>query len=306
MSAPLEMLAILPAAVDTPLPEGLIGVPGAGAARTQAVMAPPPGRLPTLPGARRRHLAQAVVRRQARLESLMLLGPVLPVRPGTLMTPDQAARAQADEVAALSSALDEVAGRVQVQLTVDWNREAATDAFDRGPGVPLDDLAASLSQEIADEIAPVVADAITLPRAGTDTLYAAVLMLDQARLWGLDAAVERIDAIWTEGLRLRLVGPAPVASFTMAAFAEVSAGDVQRAAAALGLAGTSPLAPDALSTARRQALMQPGVDPAAIRDAADLLDRLSRRPGGGQAGGYMLTLLRDGPPVAGRARMDAA
>ena len=188
--------------------------------------------------ARRGALLRHAARRQGWLEALMTAGPVLPLRPGTALD----AAGLATHAGLFNAWLDRLEDRVQLQLTVRWDREAARGQFATAhelvgiaqkPG--LDRLAARLAAAMQAELDVLELDAIPLPIAEDDMLLNRVLLIAAGAEPALDAAVDRIDALWPEGLRLRLVGPSPAVSFALAGLRALPLGDLRAAAAVLGL-----------------------------------------------------------------------
>lgn len=263
MSA-LETLAILrrDAVERAAWPEGLVADPLGPLWRVQGPAVKPRGF--TLRRRRDSLLAQ-VAARQARLEALMPLGPVLACPPGVSLSID----ALLPHVADLSLWLDRLVGRVQFQVQIFWDRDAArgrfADQLRDGSDAALDQLAAQLAAQMWQGLAPVALDAEALPREGPEMLLNRVLLLRAQEEMRLDQAIEAIDALWPEGLRLRLVGPSPAVSFALLTPAALPLEEVTTAAQDLGLpldlpvtgAGLAALAPS-LPHARRQRLMQGG------------------------------------------------
>lgn len=249
-----EIIAILPG--DTvPLPAGLTRVSAGGAT---AVLAPAPGWTERLTGGPK----QTAVRHHSRLEALLALGPVLPFAAGIACDPDEAAlllRLDAPLIARLAA---EIGPRRHFQLALDWDESRVLTAFRDSPelaplfaGAPVTPealrqaitaLADRLSATALRLLDPVAEDPVEQPRAPGCLLNVVFLLRpeDEPRL---DAALEAIDALWTEGLRLRLVGPSAPISHALLDIDRVDAGAVSAAADLLGLR------PDAGATAVREA-----------------------------------------------------
>ncbi|WP_343502480.1 GvpL/GvpF family gas vesicle protein [Alloyangia pacifica] len=244
MMAPL---AILRRDAPMPLPAGLSAEP-CGA--LLLVRAPDmPGRGVTF-GKGRRAVLQRAGHRQAQLESLLPLGPVLAIQAGTRLTPGDLSPSQAE----LAEWCDRLAGRIQFQLTAAWDGPAPR------PPAPA---WAALKSWMEERLSHLARDSIELPLGGGDTLVNRILLIDSSDADRLDTLLAEIDARCPDRLRLRLVGPSPAVSFALASLHRVSGTDVCAAAAALGLALPTPptgaalaaLAP-LLPERRRQALMQ--------------------------------------------------
>lgn len=115
-------------------------------------------------------------------------------------------------------------GLVQYQIEVDW----AEDRFRAAPEIaPLfsaasvdpaalvkavERLAERLGPEFEGLLPPAV-DLLALPRVAGMLWNVAALVPARSEVL-LDAALAQIDAIWTEGLTLRVTGPAPMMSFS--------------------------------------------------------------------------------------------
>ncbi|RDC73192.1 hypothetical protein DLJ49_08790 [Rhodovulum sp. 12E13] len=318
-------------AETTALPEGCAGRPftlpcGRPALSVEAADPAPAammgnvgGRLPAGADLRRAVAHKALVR-QKRLEALAPLGTVVPAAPGTLPPDDLSTFARAN-APALAAAVERLCGRAQFQVVVAWDARRAARRFAAAPelsGLPrrpprgaraaaVAALARRLGDEIASRLAATATDAIRLPdtEGGLANL---VLLVDHAERVALEATLEEVDALWKEGLRIRLVGPSPALSFARAQLETVGTDDLADAARRLGADPGLPVAPAAVAGLRRRALTATGgpdaLLPAEIDRAATLLAacaRLGRAPAApGEA--VLLSLARDGLPMAaGRA-----
>jgi len=200
----------------------------------------------------RRAILNGAVQRQRDLEALMRHGTVLPVLPGTRLEPgrtDLLIRANSRHLADLAEALKD---RVQFQVSVTWSRRDAPARFGWHDDASVECGANGLARRLADALDEVVEERIGLPRQPDMLLNAAVLLRadDERRL---DAALERADAIWPEGLSIRQVGPSPAVSFASLGIREVAPVAVQAARTALALAPGAEAS--AIQAARRRALM---------------------------------------------------
>jgi len=91
----------------------------------------------------------------------------------------------------------------------------------------------------------------------------------------LDRAVEDIDAIWTEGLRVRQIGPSPAVSFCSLGWRRTTRKQARAAEALLGV-DTNP-DPEVIAAARKTRLKAcPPEARTAIKDAAHLLTCMAR------------------------------
>jgi hypothetical protein len=315
----------------TALPEGCAGRPftlscGRPALSVEAADPAPTAGVENDGGSRpavaalRRAAAQKALVRQRRLEALAPLGTVLPAAPGTPPPDDLAAFALAN-APALAGVVERLCGHAQFQVLVAWDARRAARRFATAPelsalprrphraarAAALAALARRLGDDIASRLAATATDAIRLPdtEGGLANL---VLLVDDAERIALEATLEEIDALWEEGLRIRLVGPSPALSFARAQLETVGTDDLVDAARCLGADPGLPVAPSAIAGLRRRALTAVGRSdaplPAEIDRAATLLAacaRLGRAPAApGEA--VLLSLARDGLPMAaGRA-----
>ncbi len=258
----LDPLAILRPAGAFRLPPDLVGDPFGELCLVSAPAAPkaPGFGLKARRGAALRHAA----RRQAWLEALIPSGPVLPVRPGTAFGP----AALTAHAGTFRRWLDRLEDRVQLQLSVTWDHRAAPGHFAAEPELAgkagddgLDRLAARLGATMQAELAGLELDAIAMPLAETGMLLNRVVLIEAGAEPALEAAVARMDAIWPEGLRLRLVGPSPAVSFALLGMRALPLSRLAAAAETLGLAPPrtgaelAALGP-VLAAARRRALIE--------------------------------------------------
>lgn len=236
-----------------------------------------------LPMSRKQALLTAAARQSA-LESLMPLGPVITFRPGVSLAAEDAiplVNANAKLLMELTKRFD---GLVQYQITVSWAADRVLSRFrdcpelsphfKRGHVTPtglqeaVQRLARRLEGEMIERLSYLATDLLSLPLV-EDMLLNAVVLLPPASEHRLDAAVEAIDAMWTDGFAIRQIGPSPPASFAMLDFQMMTAKDVTQAQARLGLAPDAGLSE--INAARRRALLQQPSEAATIRAAADVL-----------------------------------
>lgn len=271
---------------------------------------------------------RALVARQKLLEDLMAFGDVLPAGAAAPLREADARVALVANADALRATLEGLEGRVQYQLRVDWNpaealrrfadapelsRALAAPRADRGFGAALRDAAealrARLGAAFAASIADACEDAVGLPLDGPEALVNLACLAARPRVPALEAALERIDATWPEGLRIRMIGPAPAVSFAALALERPTAAALGAAAQRLGL-DTPPADPAAATAAFRakaRALGAAEGEAAAfgpLRDAATLLARVATarealaRAGLPTAAPVLLTPRRDGDAAA--------
>ncbi|TKD17477.1 hypothetical protein FBT96_14220 [Rhodobacter capsulatus] len=276
-----EIIAILPCETAL-LPAGLTSVVGRGAT---AVLAPAPGWAERLTGGPK----QTAVRHHSRLEALMAVGSVLPFAAGIACTPEEAALLLTLDAPLIARLAAEIGPRRHFQLTLDWDESHVLAAFRDSPelaplfsGAPVTPeimrraitaLADRLNAKALHLLDPVAEDPVEQPRAPGCLLNVVFLLRpeDEPRL---DAALEAIDALWTEGLRLRLVGPsAPISH----ALLDIDRADSAAVPAAADLLEVRPDAgKDAVVNAAKAALRSPDLAANAaeeIRAAARLLIR---------------------------------
>jgi hypothetical protein len=142
---------------------------------------------------------------------------------------------------------------VQFQVTVRWMADRAPAAFGVQDQTAL---AAGLRARIADRLAATGAETVGLPVAA-DVLSNTAVLITRAQEAAFDAAVEDVDAIWTEGFAIRVIGPLPAVSFASLAIERVERNAIRAAQAAFGLTAAFDAAE--LKAARRTILM--GAEP---------------------------------------------
>jgi hypothetical protein len=143
-----------------------------------------------------------------------------------------------------------------------------------------------------------------------------VTLTDAAGLARLEAALAEVDALWPEGLRIRLIGPTPAISFCALSVDRPGRGALTAARRRLGL-DDGPLDRAAVRAAFRRAAMAgrsdraPGADGVAaeLRAAAALLGWAAEAQAGLALAGLdgpapRITALREG--AVGGLREDAA
>lgn len=258
-------------------------------------------------GAARREAAAALVARQRVLERLLDHGDALPALPGAALPSAAATQALVANAPALTAALAALAGRVQHQVLIGWDPAAGLARWRDAPELaalgaaprpgPVARAAEALRARIgggfARRVAAAAEDAIALPLDGPERLVNLALLTGPGGLPALEAALEAVDAEWSEGLAIRLVGPTPPHSFAALAVAPPDAAAEARARAMLGLDEGAALAAEAIRKAfrARARALHPdaggaGGDLAALATAEALLLRLAAA---------RETLGRDGP-----------
>lgn len=276
----------------------------------------PPGDGPSLaglfrrPGAgtgRRRARAAALVARQKALEALHACGDVLPALPGARLDPREAQAALAANRPAVDAGLAAVHGRAQRQATILWDLEAAPARFrDRLGGASGPDALAALARELAAPmergLRAASEAALSLPCDGPEMILNLALLGGREEDAALEAALEAADAVWTEGLRIRLIGPSPAIAFAAARLRRLRPGEAVAAARALGLdAEALPQIPEiqAAFAGRIRAAAEAGeeVDAGALKSARDLLLRLRAAQEGLARAGLSPAGRRGAPPL---------
>lgn len=260
-----ELLAIQSAGAARALPDGLTEIAQDGLA---AILAPT--RRPRWPS--RRTLLVAAAERQARLEALMPRGTVLPSLPETRIAPAEVPTMLSANAPLLRRQLDALADRVQYQVTVGWDAAVAAATFGAS-----DTLAPELTARIEGLLTPVAEEIQPLP-VDDKTLTNHVLLIRADRDAALDAAVEAVDALWTEGLRIRQLGPAPAVSFASLGLVRLGPRAIAQALARLGLDVLPD--PETLRRARHAALKaaDPEARPQVVR-SAEILAAAARARG---------------------------
>lgn len=286
-----ELLALLPGVSDLPCVDGLETVAARDFTAVFAPAAPPWVLGPAL----RRHRLGTAAQRQHWLEQLMPAGPVLPFAPGSVLDESEADALIAANDGILRGLVRRLGGRVQYQITVHWAESRVLDQFRAAPEIaPLFDidtvsatavsravtrLAKRLSEGIEARLSEVAHDLTPLPRK-SGILTNLVLLVPDAETGALDRALEDIDAIWTDGLRIRQIGPGPAVSFASLRLTRHRPSEVARALTLLGLRASDP--PEAVHAARNRLLRGAAPEAAAIRAAARLAEAALRIGGTGR------------------------
>ena len=224
----------------------------------------------------------------------MPCGPVLPVAPGTRLTRCEAGALLEANAADLATWLRALDGVWQYQCVLSWDEPRVLHRFADAPelapvlaqgrvaGPALARAVGRLAERLAGEatgaLAPVARDLVALPR-DDGTLLNVALLLEAGREADLDAALGRIDEVWAEGFRIRLIGPGPAVSFATLTAREITAAEAASAAARLGL--EDPCAEVPLAGLRREALRRGIVPPGEIDAACATVGAVRSAPPGG-------------------------
>ncbi|MDX8351420.1 GvpL/GvpF family gas vesicle protein [Cognatiyoonia sp. IB215182] len=260
-----ELYALTPATSNLPRIEGLQYV--CGLTHT-AIMSAAPQKVLTLPQSRKQ-LLTAAAQRQARLEACMDPGPLIVCRPQFFISHEDVQALISANRPLLDRLVARLTGKVQYQITISWNEAAVLTKFRDSAELKrlfrkrhitpsmlargVSTLRQRLVSEIEAHLSGISDQMIHLP-AMPDMLCNAAILLERAQNPQLDNAIEAIDAIWTEGFRIKQIGPAPAASFALLDPSLVDADEIEAAIRHLGL--QKPLSEEAVTRARQEALRQ--------------------------------------------------
>ena len=275
-----DLYGILAGEHHTPPAPGMRFVAGHG---LTAVLAAKPEPVIRLPQSRKAQLSALSERLRAQ-EACMSLGTLLPAGPRTRLSPDQVRPLLLANQLALHDQIARFDGLVQYQLQIAWAEDRVLERFRHEPEVrplfengPLRDAAeipravTRLARRLAEGITTELGfckDLMPLPLA-PGLLWNGALLLPLSASDPLDKALLTIDALWPEGLTLRLTGPAPILSFCLLELESVSPAQVEEALQLFGLHSLAQL-PE-LPAARRRLLMSQ--DEAMGREDVDLAAR---------------------------------
>jgi len=258
-----ELYALTPATSDLSRIDGLqyVHLP-----TYTAILCATPRKALALPQSRKQ-LLTAAARRQAQLEGCMDPGPLIVCRPQFFISPHDLPRLIGANGPLLDQLVSRLKDRVQYQITVSWNEAAVlTDfrysselkgLFQKRQVTPtalarsISALRQRLTHEIETHLSGLSDQIIDLP-AMADMLCNKAILLERAQIPQLNVAVEAIDEIWTEGFRIKQIGPAPAASFALLDPYLVEADEIEAAILHLGL--KEPLTENAINHARRETL----------------------------------------------------
>lgn len=256
----------------------------------------------TLPLSRADALKDAASR-QATFESLLSQGVVIAAKPRQWLDLAQMSDCLECNAALLEKLATRFDRQVQFQVSVDWDAAQVLGHFRTAPEMAelfdvehpsthlletsLTSLRARLGAQVHDLITPVATEIIALPRLET-TLSNLAVLIPRDREPDLDQAVEAVDALWSEGLKIRQIGPSAPGSFALLELDWISKDDIERAHATLGT--SSATSQGEIHTARRRALMMQGADTARVKRASDALHGANKAGGGGY---YRLRVLSE-------------
>lgn len=242
----------------------------------------------TLPQSRKAILRDAFVKQQL-LEACMGFGTVLVMRQRFFLSRDQFPSFLAANALFFDRQAKRFKDHVQYQITVSWDAQHVLARFRNAPEIaPLFEaghttqdalnagvsaLGARLCNEFQQDLAIAAADLVTLPLAQDVILNAAVLIHSNA-VSTMEQAVARIDAVWTEGLQIKQIGPAPAASFGLLDPHDVTPEQINAALMQFGLDALPSV--EQLPNLRRNALQNNPQNAQAIKQAATTLDAACR------------------------------
>lgn len=219
-----------------------------------AVLSAQPRPILRLPQGRKAQLLALADRLRAQ-EACLALGTFLPASPLAHLSPETAVLFLDANRPFLFDQVARFAGLVQYQLQVAWDEPQVLARFRdhadiaplfAGPlqpeAIPLavSRLAEGLGREILDHLATAL-EVQPLPRV-PGLLWNGALLIPRSGEAELERALQRIDAIWTEGFTLRLTGPAPIVSFCTLDLEAVSAAQIDWALDRFGLASIAQAA----------------------------------------------------------------
>lgn len=202
-----------------------------------AILTTAPQPVIRLPQSRRDVLLEAASRLRMQ-EACLPLATLLPAQANCPLSPDGAVRFLQANQPQLTRLMRQFAGQVQMQISVSWdeagvltrfrNTAELAPLFAQSNATPqmltqaVSRLASRLSLEISQILAPVSTDIAALPLAPS-VLWNGAILVPPSQLAALCVAVETVDAIWSEGLHIRQIGPAPIASFVSLELEHISA-----------------------------------------------------------------------------------
>jgi hypothetical protein len=140
---------------------------------------------------------------------------------------------------------------------VRWAAEQAGAAFGVADEAALTAVATALRARIGERLAATGAELAPLPVAG-DILSNSAVLIPRSAEPVLDGAVSDIDAIWTEGFSVRVIGPYPAVSFASFGIDRADRATVRDAMSAFGL--PRGFTEEDLKVARRALLMRAEAD----------------------------------------------
>ena len=229
----------------------------------------------------RRAALRAAATRQVWLEALLPLGTVLPALTGTKL-------AEADLPALLNANVEQLeaqaqilSGQMQYQITIRCDRVHAHEAICHPAlrGATSENWSTRFADLVCARLAEVQGTSLLALPVRDDVVVNVALLLPATAETALETALAEVDALWSEGLNIRQIGPSPAVSFASFGLHPIKTVDVANAARLLGLPSTAD--PEQIRQARQTALRSPNAQVDLIRGAAILLLQASALPAPG-------------------------
>ena len=266
-----EVLALMPGPPPVRIPDGLEAV---AAGDYVAFLREMPGLLAR--AGRKRALREAAARARA-FEDLLPLGVVLPVMPHTHVPRSLLPGVAHANGPLLERLADRLRGKAQYQICIAWDAARAPSRFGWPSGeASTDGLRCHLQLQIGTELDTVAVERLDLPLGKSD-LANCVVLIDADDAGALDRAVATIDALWTEGLQIRQIGPSPAVSFASLVLERKTERHVSDARKLLSL--KDDFSGDDLREARRHSLLASPGGASQVKEAAECLEAMLRLPG---------------------------
>lgn len=225
----------------------------------------------------RKLMLRDAAKRQSVLETMMTAGTVIPVLPGMAIKATQVPEFIDANRPLLEGLVQKLGGRVQFQITVSWDAREASAHFGARDPENLAEVAGELAQEFEEMLDTVVQERLSLPGA-TDVILNAVVLCAAEKESDLDQVVARIDEMWSDGLRIRQIGPSPALSFCSLGLRKFSKAQIAAARRVLGVAVDAT--PSDIARARHAALKQAAPEAwNMLKSGAEILVAVSRSQG---------------------------
>jgi gas vesicle protein GvpL/GvpF/DnaJ-like protein len=244
------------------IPDGSGRVTGVCAGGLTAVLTPYTG--PPFERLARDDVLRCLVVHQAVIERVMAKCPVLPVKFGTVLESQDAAReALITFRPRLASVFQEISGAVEIDLSASWDlpamfadiKDEPTIAGLAGVARAEDDpvslatriQAGKLVQEALERrrneyrhrlvgtLGPLVRDMHPHPLPADDIVLNLAVLVDRTRLAEFDDAIDRLASEWEGRINFRYVGPLPPYSFATVVLGAMEPSEIASAVETLGL-----------------------------------------------------------------------
>lgn len=268
-----DLIALMPGQDALELPAGLSAV---AAQDWRAVLAKTWRRTMPQHKSGRVALVKAARQRQLWLEALLPQGTVLPVLSGTRVRPSDLNALVIANAAQLAQIQSQLAGRVQYQITISGDLAKADPSRIAIFGYPGSCKSkgsrrgafAAHATRLLQEIAGLQIQALPVR---DDIILNVAVLLPETAVARLDRTLEQIDALWSEGLTIRQVGPSPGVSFASFGLKPVSDHALTAARQLLNVEVVADLA--AIKAARHHALKDGRHPSHDVRQASEILTR---------------------------------